>query len=307
MLLNAATLALAFASGASAHALMYGVSVNGADQGDGRNVYIRTPPNNSPVKDLASSDLVCNVNGAKAASSFVKAAAGDTMTFEWYHDNRDDDIIDGTHKGPIITYIAPYTEGNGAGSIWTKIAEDGFDSATQRWAVDKLIANRGMQDFVLPANLAAGRYLIRQEIIAHHESDAAFSQNPARGAQFYPSCVQVEVTGSGTAVPNQDFNFNTGYTYADPGIVINLYQPITSYKIPGPAVWTGSDSGSSPAPIPSPSSTTTPAAPVETEAPTSVVDVPTPTAAPTTLTTSVAKPRPTKCAGRRRRARRSRL
>lgn len=313
MLLNAATLALAFASGASAHALMYGVWVNGVDQGDGRNVYIRTPPNNSPVKDLSSPDLVCNVNGAKAASSFVQAAAGDKLTFEWYHNTRTDDIIDKSHKGPIITYIAPYTEGNGAESIWTKIDEAGYDAASGQWAVDKLIANKGLYDFTLPASLAAGRYLIRQEIIAHHESDTAYNVNPARGAQFYPSCVQVEVTGSGTAVPNQNFNFNTGYTYADPGIVFNLYQAISSYKIPGPAVWTASGSGgsgSSPRPSTTASATTTSAAatstaaPVETQAPTSspVVVVPTTTAAvPTTLVTSTAAPRPTKCPGRRRR------
>ncbi|KAK4039679.1 glycosyl hydrolase family 61-domain-containing protein [Parachaetomium inaequale] len=320
MFINAAILALAFASGANAHALMYGVWVNGVDQGDGRNVYIRTPPNNSPVKDLASPNLACNVNGAKAASSFVQAAAGDSLTFEWLHNTRGDDIIAGSHKGPIITYIAPYTEGNGADSIWTKIAEDGYDSATKLWAVDKLIAAKGKQDFILPANLASGRYLIRQEIIAHHESDTAFNVNSARGAQFYPSCVQVEVTGSGTAVPDQDFNFNTGYTYADPGIVFNLYGAFTSYQIPGPEVWAAS--GSSPAPSsPAPSSTSTssaaaatstPAAPVETETPTSsavVVPVPTTTAAPTTLVTSTSKPRPTKCPGRRRRraARASRL
>ncbi|KAF4981050.1 hypothetical protein FDECE_17759, partial [Fusarium decemcellulare] len=67
--------ALAMASTVSGHALMYGVSVNGEDQGDGQNVYIRTPPNNSPVKDLSSPDIVCNVNGAKAAPKFVSAAA----------------------------------------------------------------------------------------------------------------------------------------------------------------------------------------------------------------------------------------
>jgi cellulase len=306
MLLNAATLALAFASGASAHALMYGVWVNGVDQGDGRNVYIRTPPNNSPVKDLSSTDLVCNVNGAKAAPSFVKAAAGDTLTFEWYHNTRTDDIIDGSHKGPIITYIAPYTEGNGAQSIWTKIAEDGYDSARSTWAVTKLISDKGKYDFTLPANLAAGRYIIRQEIIALHESDTAYNVNPARGAQFYPSCVQVEVTGSGSAVPDQNFNFNTGYTYADPGIVFNLYGSFTSYQIPGPEVWTASGSGS-PAPSPSASSTST----SEVAGPTSTaVEVPSATAAPTTLvtstvqptsTTSTAQPTPTKCGGRRRR------
>ncbi|KAK4101153.1 lytic polysaccharide monooxygenase [Parathielavia hyrcaniae] len=317
MYFNAATLALAFASGAAAHATMYGVWVNGVDQGDGRNVYIRSPPNNSPVKDLASTDMVCNVNGARAASSFVQAAAGDTLTFEWYHNTRTDDIIDGSHKGPIITYIAPYTEGNGAQSIWTKIDEAGYDGS--QWAVDKLIANKGLYDFKIPANLAAGQYIFRQEIIAHHESDTAFNVNPARGAQFYPSCVQIEVTGSGSAVPDQNFNINTGYTYADPGIVFNIYSSFTSYQIPGPEVWTGAGSGSSPAPsssaAPSPTSsaeavtstseaavpTTTSA--VETVAPSSsvVVVVPTTTAAvPTTLVTSTALPTPTRCPGRRR-------
>ena len=171
-----------------------------------------------------------------------------------------------------------------------------------------------MQDFVLPANLAAGRYLIRQEIIAHHESDTAFNINPARGAQFYPSCVQVEVTGSGTAVPDQNFNFNTGYTYADPGIVFNLYQSISSYKIPGPEVWTAS--GSSPAPSPSnpavttsslviPGPTVIPGEPETTS--TTAIATATTTAAPTTLVTvtsvpSTQRPVPTRCPGRRRRS-----
>ena len=319
MYLKAATLALAFATGVSAHSHMYSVWVNGVDQGDGRNVYIRSPPNNSPVKDLASTALACNVNGGKAGSSFVQASAGDTLTFEWYHDNRGDDIIDGSHKGPVITYIAPYTEGNGAESIWTKIAEDGYDSASKLWAVDRLISNKGKQDFVLPAGLAAGKYLIRQEIIAHHESDVAYNVNPARGAQFYPSCVQFEVKGSGSAVPDQKFNFNTGYTYSDPGIVFNLYQAFTEYKIPGPAVWTGASSGSgtgSSSASPSPSSTattttTTSLSGAATLAPdvltqaatsTSAAAVPTVTSAPTTLVT-VVKPSPTKCGGRRQRRR----
>ena len=298
MRLTIANLALALAGSASAHSTMHSVFVNGVDQGDGRNVYIRSPPNNSPVKDLASPDLVCNVNGGKEVSSFVKAAAGDTLTFEWYHNTRGDDIIDGSHKGPIITYIAPYTSANGVGSIWTKIAEEGYDSASGLWAVDKLIANGGKKEFALPANLAAGKYLIRQEIIAHHESNDAFSANPARGAQFYPSCVQVEVTGSGSAVPDQNFNFNTGYTYSDPGIVFNIYTSFSSYSIPGPKVWdaastspgSGSPSATAPgttitlissaAPIATPTTTSTPDSPVITE-------TPAPTVAPTTLATSV--------------------
>ena len=254
---------LAMAGYASAHAQVYGVWVNGEDQGDGRDVYIRSPANNSPVKDLASPDIVCNVNGGKAVSDFVSVAAGDTFSFEWYHDNRDDDIIDASHQGPIITWIAEYTEGDGTGPIWTKIDEDGYDGTS--WAVQKLIDNRGLYDLTIPESLAAGKYLIRQEIIAHHESDTAFSENEARGAQFYPSCVQVEVTGSGSAVPDQGFDFNTDYTYEDEGIVFNLYNEDPSgYVIPGPKVWSASSGGSSPKP-----DTSSPAeesSPAETEA-----------------------------------------
>jgi cellulase len=234
------------ASVVSAHTHLWSVWVNGEDQGDGRSKYIRSPPNNDPVKDLTSPNLVCNVNGAKAVTDFVSAAAGDELTFEWYHNTRADDIIDLSHKGPIITYVAEYTDGAGTGGIWTKIAEEGYDGS--KWAVEKLVSNGGKKVVTIPSSLKAGKYLFRQEIIAHHESDTAYNVNSARGAQFYPTCVQVEITSGGSSSPSENFDFNTGYTYADPGIVFNLYGSYTSYTIPGPAVWTGGDSGSSPAP-----------------------------------------------------------
>ena len=304
---------LALASSVSAHTLMYGVWVNGVDQGDGRNAYIRSPPNNSPVKDLASPDLVCNVNGGKAVPNFLSAAAGDTLTFEWYHNTRGDDIVDLSHLGPIITWVAEYTEGDGTGAIWSKIDEDGYDGS--KWAVEKLVANGGKYDFTLPASLAAGKYLIRQEIIAHHESDATFNVNPARGAQFYPSCVQVEVTGSGSAVPDQNFDFNVGYTYADPGIHFNLYNGYTSYTIPGPEVWdaasagSGDSSPSSPAastpatPEPSvtePTAVPTTAGSVETVAPTTLATVTRPAAS---TTGEAVRPTPTRVSPCKRRKR----
>lgn len=255
--------AVAMATTVSAHAQVYGVWVNGQDQGDGRGVYIRSPDNNSPVKDLASPDIVCNVNGGKPVPDFVSVAAGDSLAFEWYHDTRNDDIIDQSHQGPIITWIAEYTEGDGTGPIWSKIDEEGYDGS--EWAVAKLIANGGKKELTVPEGLAPGRYLVRQEIIAHHESDTAFSENEARGAQFYPSCAQIEVTGSGSAVPDQGFDFNTDYTYEDPGIVFNLYGDFTSYEIPGPEVWDAASSGGdSASPVESGASSSDAAAPTAT-------------------------------------------
>jgi lytic cellulose monooxygenase (C1-hydroxylating) len=290
--MRSAAFILGMATSVSAHARMYGVWVNGEDQGNGQDVYIRTPPNNSPVKDLSSPEIVCNVDGDRARPEFVSAAGGDTLSFEWYHDNRDDDIIDGSHKGPIITWIAEYTEGDATGAIWTKIAEDGFDGS--QWAVDKLKANNGLNDITVPASLKPGQYLFRQEIIAHHESNQNFAENPARGAQFYPSCVQVEITSGGNAVPDQGFDFQTDYAYADPGITFDLYGSFTSYEIPGPAVWSGEGGSTEPEqpeqPEPTPTTTEPATTPTGTPAPTGT-GAPTPQPTPTT---------PSECPARRR-------
>lgn len=231
-----ATVAAALVGSVSAHTRIYGAWVNGQFQGDGRSTYVRSPPNNDPVKDVTSTDLVCNVNGGTPGSAFVSAAAGDTITMEWYHDNRADDIIASSHKGPITTYVAEYFEDAGAAGIWTKIDEAGYDSAAGTWAVETLIAAGGKWNFTIPSNIKAGKYMIRQEIIALHESDTCYATAGSRGAQFYPSCVQFDITGSGSATPDEAYDFNAGYSCQDPGIQFNLYGSFTSYPIPGPAV-----------------------------------------------------------------------
>lgn len=230
-----AIIAAAFVASASAHTRVFSAWVNGEDQGDGRGAYIRSPPSNDPVKDMTSTDLVCNVAGGTPVTDFVSAAAGDSITFEWYHDNRGDDIIASSHKGPVITWIAEYFEDAGASATWTKIAEAGYDSSAKTWATDDLITAKGKADFTLPSNLKAGKYMLRQEIIALHEADTCFATAGSRGAQFYPSCVQFEVTGSGTATPDEAFDLTSSYSCDVPGIEFNLYGSFTSYEIPGPA------------------------------------------------------------------------
>ncbi|RPB17541.1 glycoside hydrolase family 61 protein [Morchella conica CCBAS932] len=223
------------ATGAHAHTRVYGVWVNGVFQGDGRGVYVRSPPNNNPVKDITSSAINCNVAGTSAVGSSVTVATGATFEFEWYHDVRSDDIIAASHKGPVQVYIAPASS-NGNGAVWTKIASEGLSGGV--WAVDKLIANKGRHSVTIPSWLKAGDYLIRAEIIGLHESEVAYSANSARGAQFYPSCTQIKVTGSGTTSPSQNYAIQGGYSYSDEGIVFNLYfNPSGTYTAPGPAVW----------------------------------------------------------------------
>lgn len=241
MLLSATVAILALAAHASAHATVFHVSVNGKDQGDGVNKYIRSPASNDPVRDLASPSLVCNTKGGTEVGSSVKAAAGDKVTFHWWHYNPDDPAdyaLDPSHKGAMQTWIANYTSSDGTGPIWSKLAEDGFEGG--KWATEKLMEKKGAVEFSLPKALAKGKYLIRQEIIALHMADGKGNDPswPGRGAEFYPSCVQFEVSGDGNAVPDQDFDFNKDYKYDDKGLFFNIYIPFDKYTPPGPRPWT---------------------------------------------------------------------
>jgi cellulase len=119
-------LAASLATSVSAHARVWTWSVDGVDANTGSGIapFIRTPPNNNPVKDLTSTDVRCNVGGTTAVSAKFSAKAGSKLTPEWFHDNRGDDIIASSHVGPIVTYLAPAAS-NGEGAVWVKIAESG--------------------------------------------------------------------------------------------------------------------------------------------------------------------------------------
>ena len=72
---------------------------------------------------------------------------------------------------------------------------------------------------------------MRNEIIALH----AAWEYP--GAQFYPGCHQIEVTGSGSTVPSSNLvSFPGAYKPTDPGIVYDAYKA-QPYTIPGPPVF----------------------------------------------------------------------
>ncbi|KAJ7137266.1 glycosyl hydrolase family 61-domain-containing protein [Mycena filopes] len=70
----------------------------------------------------------------------------------------------------------------------------------------------------LPANLAPGNYLLRTEIIALHTAQSV------GGAEFYPSCAQLHVTGSGKGAPRDDelVRFPGAYEARESGILIDV-------------------------------------------------------------------------------------
>ena len=76
--------------------------------------------------------------------------------------------------------------------------------------------NRGYE-YTVPACLKPGYYLVRHELIALH---AAVDEGKA---QFYPSCHQIELSGSGTTMPTNLVSFPGAYKPTDPGILFNVY------------------------------------------------------------------------------------
>jgi cellulase len=250
---------LALAGSVAAHATVHNILVNGKDAGLGnvQGGYIDSPPNNSPVTDVTSKNMECNVAGTKASRS-VSVNGGDEITVEWHHNDNSpsDDIIDGSHKGPVSVYLSKA----GSSLSWVKLAEDGYDGKT--WAVTKLkegayTGKPGQHKFTMP-KVTPGEYIIRPEINALHEGDRI------GGAQFYMSCVHVKVGGSGTTNLPAGVSI-PGYLKAtDPGVHFNLYGSYSSYPFPGPKVWNGAGA-SSPAPKPAPVAQKPAPAPVATK------------------------------------------
>ncbi|KAK0200563.1 glycoside hydrolase family 61 protein [Desarmillaria ectypa] len=182
---------------------------------------VRLPQTNSPVTDVKSTDITCNVNPSPATET-VSVAAGSTIGF----------ILDNTiyHQGPAAIYLgkAPTTAAkwDGSGANWFKIAEWGatFNPfAFKDYGLSHLTTT-------LPSDIPAGEYLVRIEQVGLHVVGAP---------QWYISCAQISVTGGGSASPSKVSI--PGYVSSnDPGLTVNIYYPVpTAYKVPGPAVFTG--------------------------------------------------------------------
>jgi hypothetical protein len=82
---------------------------------------------------------------------------------------------------------------------------------------------------------------MRHELIALHFGMSGNPNGPgtsSRGAQLYPVCINVKVTGSGTVTP-PGVKFPGAYNPKDPGILDNIYFGPNAYTAPGPPVYQG--------------------------------------------------------------------
>ncbi|KAF7898742.1 hypothetical protein EAF00_005188 [Botryotinia globosa] len=189
----------------------------------------------TPPSAYATGDIICAKDGKNAALS-AKIAAGETIDFQWT-------VWPDSHHGPVITYLA-----NCKGDCATvdkttleffKIDEAGLIDDTTvpgTWASDKMIANNNTWTATIPADLAPGNYVARHEIIALH------SAGSEGGAQNYPQCINLEVSGSGTLAPKGTLG-EALYTPTDPGILVSIYSSL-AYNIPGPPMYNSAGAAS---------------------------------------------------------------
>lgn len=176
-------------------------------------------------------DIICH-RAARPGKGHVSVSAGDKITLQW-------NTWPESHHGPVIDYLARCP-----GDCETvdkndleffKIGQEGLiDMSMQngKWASDVLIATGFSWTVQIPDTLAAGNYVLRHEIIALHGS------GQPNGAQNYPQCFNLRVTGGGDLAPD-GVKGTQLYKANDPGILFNLYTTPLSYKIPGPTLVPG--------------------------------------------------------------------
>ncbi|KAF9003030.1 endoglucanase-4 [Cyathus striatus] len=182
---------------------------------------------NGPVTDVTSPNITCNKGGNIPTTLFASVTAGTQVKFQW-------DQWGSSHSGPVMTYMAKCPNGCATfegDTVWLG------SQADPAWGSDRLAAQGASWTVTIPKSISNGEYLLRHEILALHVAGTL------GGAQFYPHCVQVKVTGGGSANPS-GIALPGSYVATDPAILTQLWwytasNTSASYTPPGGPVWTG--------------------------------------------------------------------
>ncbi|KAI0660297.1 glycosyl hydrolase family 61-domain-containing protein [Cubamyces menziesii] len=196
---------------------------------------IRTISTSSPIVNTTDPSLACG-QLAQPAALVVPAKSGSEVAFvwtsssgHWFH------VV-----GPITIYMALCDNGDcttfdATKGRWFKTDQAGLTNtsdlnAIPTWAQASLDDGSPYTTHI-PEGLKAGQYLIRMEIIALQGA------GHIGGAEFYPSCTQLNISGDGDGVPNATVSFPGAYSPNDPGIHVDVYEPGFTYTaFPGPPI-----------------------------------------------------------------------
>ncbi|KAL0943218.1 glycoside hydrolase family 61 protein [Colletotrichum truncatum] len=177
-------------------------------------------------------NIICH-RSAVSSKARITVAAGDTIHLQWTE-------WPDSHKGPVMDFLAncngPCDAIRKEDLRFFKIDGAGLinpPQQTNRWAASVLIDNGNAWLVRIPPNIAPGHYVLRHDIIALH------SANQPNGAQSYPQCINLEITGQGTDNP-PGIPGTALYNSNDPGILYNIYRDrLNDYVVPGPSIISG--------------------------------------------------------------------
>ncbi|KAL0946012.1 hypothetical protein HGRIS_012289 [Hohenbuehelia grisea] len=185
------------------------------------------------ISDPTSPDITCSIGNQKLPPGPITAtvAAGGSVTMLW-------NTWPLGHYGPVLNYMAKCPGDCSVwkadtGTPWFKIGQESFSNG--QWASDALAKNNFTYTVKIPKNIAPGNYLLRHENLALHAA------TNIGGAQFYPVCTQLTVTGGGSLNPS-GLGFPGAYSATDPGVHFNPYQGDAvnqAYVPPGGPVYPG--------------------------------------------------------------------
>jgi hypothetical protein len=225
-------IALVAAHGDVSRVILNGKTFQGPNPFSNKNADspIRKISTTFPITSVTSPDMNCGIN-AKAAAIVAPVTAGSKVTFAW-ESGRGKNW--GHSIGPIMTYMAK-CDGSCKNfdtrkAKFFKVSQVGRKDGSMTWHQADIKAGRTFTT-TLPKELPDGEYIIRHELIALH---FATKKN---GAQMYPSCIQVKVTGGqGKALPTETVSFPGAYKATDPGIFTPNIFTKREYIFPGPAI-----------------------------------------------------------------------
>ncbi|KAI1397995.1 lytic polysaccharide monooxygenase [Hypoxylon fuscum] len=244
---------------ASAHSFITNINIDGLSY-DG---FRPTDPDSHPIAigwsttafdqgyvnqtGYRTEEIICH-RGAKNAKGHAPIPAGGIVHMQW-------NGWPESHKGPVIDYLASCgdsCETMDKNSLqFFKINQVGLvdgSKAPGLWGSDQLIANNNSWMTEIPQRIRPGFYVLRTEIIALHNASHEI------GAQNYPQCINLQITGDGTdlplGVPGKDL-----YDPEDPSMHLDIASGVSTYKIPGPALITGVETVTLSHPLPTGSGT----------------------------------------------------
>ncbi|KAK9771510.1 putative Family 61 endoglucanase [Seiridium cardinale] len=202
---------------------------------------------NGPVTDgyFTTDAITCNYGAEDQPNNVpvnitAEVAAGDKLTLYWTDWESDHP---GPRKSERLTFLSDTscdgsceTFSGSTGDVWVKIHQAGYDATLDPpWASKRLPTQNSTWSVTLPSSIAPGEYLLRHEILGLQRTNTNGSL-----AQFYPSCNQITITGSGTTQLPTGIALPGAYQPDDTTSIFLEYRDISAdnpYTAPGGQVW----------------------------------------------------------------------